>query len=199
VFFTLLLAAIAGVGIFVGYRAVVDRDISPNYDNDNTAILVSAHLDASAFPPETSTEPYTSAYSEAARFMPGAVIRFEHYHLNSDEVDAWEMEIPHALVGRTSSYLRTIFPMWNIDDYDEGSATLRREAPPIPRQAFLVSSTAEGYVVVFYDDDFGGPRLKEVTDISIHGLPEIEVERLRTGIVVQGEETLIRLLEDLGS
>ena len=195
--FTIFLSAIVGVGIFVGYRAVIDTDTLPIYDND--AILVYANVDIAAFSNDTAADDVATDYSETAQFMPGAVIRFEHYHANSNNIDAWEMEIPHALIGRTSSCLQTIFPMWSIDNYDETGATLRREAPPIPRQAYLVSSTAEGFIAVFFDDEIGGPRLKGVTDISIYGLPEIEIERLRAGIVVHGEDRLMRLLEDLGS
>ena len=192
--FSLLIASIAAVGLLVGYRAVIDRDRVTF--TDNTAVFESAHVPVFA---PTAYEEDDESYAELARFAPGAIIRFEHYNSRGESVDSWEMEIPQALIGRTSGYIRTVFPMWSIESYDSEGAILRRAMPPPPEQVYMVSSTADGFVVVFFDDEMGGTRLKEVTDITVYGLPEIEIQRLRTGIIVRGEHSLMRLLEDLGS
>lgn len=193
--FTLLLASIAAIGILVGYRAVIDRE-TVSFVEDS-AVFANAHVPA--FAPEIYEEPDVEISSYMEKFMPGAIIRFEHYHLNGSTADTWEMEIPQALVGRTSNYLQTVFPMWSIERYDASGATLRRAVPPTPTQVYLVSSTQDGFVVVFFDDEIAGTRLKEVTSITVNGLPEIEKERLQTGVLVRGEHSLMRLLEDLGS
>jgi len=198
-FFTLLLATIAGAGIFIGYNAVMDRE-STHHEED-VAVFASVRVTSSRY--DTPTEPIAqtvySDYTEMERFAPGAIIRFEHYTRGNNEVEVWEMEIPHALVDRTSRYLQTVFPQWTIDTYDSSGATLRREIPPPPKEVYLVSVTSDGFVAIFYDAGVDGSRLKDITNISINSLPETERERLQAGILVQGEDALMRLLEDLGS
>ena len=193
--FTLLLASIAAIGILVGYRAVMERE--PVSFAEDSVVFANAHVPVFAY--DSYNEYGYQPHSETERFMPGAVIRFEHYHADGATADTWEMEIPHALVGRSSTYLQTLFPMWSIDEYDSGGALLRRAIPQTPAQVYLVSSTPDGFVVVFFDDEMGGTRLKEVTNITVNGLPEIERERLLTGVLVRGEHSLMRFLEDLGS
>jgi len=193
--FSLLIASIAAIGILVGYRAVIDRDRVTF--TDNTAVFESAHVPV--FAPLTYEYDDEDEHVELERFAPGAVIRFEHYNSRGESIDSWEMDIPQALIGRTSNYIRTVFPLWSIESYDSEGAILRRAMPPPPEQVYMVSSTADGFVVVFFDDEMGGTRLKEVTDITIYGLPLVEIQRLQTGILVRGEHSLMRLLEDLGS
>jgi len=194
--FTLLVASIAAVAVLVGYRAVIERE-SVSFSQGSTGVFESAHVPV--FAPITPDAQEEYAQIDRERFAPDAVIRFEHHNSAGATLDAWYMDIPHALIGRTSEYLRTVFPMWSIASYDSSGALLRRQAPPAPAQVYLISSTADGFVVVFFDDEMSGPRLKEVTDIAVSGLPEVEVERLKTGVIVRGEHSLMRFLEDLGS
>jgi hypothetical protein len=181
------------MGVLVGYRAVIDR--APVSFTDDTAVFanVPAFVHVNGYDEEEEVQ------REIVRFLPGAIIRFEHYGANGSVVDAWAMDIPSSLIGRTSDYLRTVFPQWSVEGYDSAGATLRRIAPSAPTQVYLVSSTPEGFIVVFFDDEIGGTRLKEVTNISTVGLPEIEVQRLNAGVLVRGEERLMRFLEDFGS
>jgi len=194
--FVLLVASIAAIAVLVGYRAVIDRD-SVSFAGNTTGVFESAHIPV--FAPMIVEDEDTQEWVDMVRFAPGATIRFEQHNSVGTTLDAWYMDIPYALVGRTSDYLRTVFPLWSIESYDSGGALLRRQAPPAPAQAYLVSSTSDGFVVVFFDDEIGGTRLKEVTDIHISGLPEFEIQRLQTGVIVRGEHSLMRLLEDLGS
>jgi len=194
-FFTLLLAAIAGAGIFVGYSAVIGRE---SHSFDDSTILVRV-APASYAPLELYAEPVMQMDSYSETFLPESFLRFEYYNRSGNTVDAWEMEMPLALVDGTTDDLRAVFPDWNLSSYSRTGAYLRREASAPPVQSFFVTTTSEGLIVVYYDDSIDGSRLKEITNTTTASLPETEKERLLAGIFVQGENALIRLLEDLGS
>jgi len=191
----LLLAAIAGGGIFVGYSAVVGRE---SHDFDESTILVRV-APAYYAQPEPLLEPVAQTEAHAEGFLPEALLRFEYHNRSGDRVNIWEMEMPLSLVDGTADDLMAVFPGWILGDYSNSVAYLRREAPIPPMQSFLVTTTSEGLIAVYYDDTIDGSRLKEITGTSISSLPETERERLFAGILVQGENALIRLLEDLGS
>ena len=194
-FFILLLAAIAGAGIFVGYSAMIGRD---SHNFDDSAILVRV-TPASYTHPEPLSEPVMQMETYEERFLPGSFLRFEYYNRSGDITDIWEMEMPRSLIERTPNDLNAVFPDWQLSSYSSAGASLRREAPAPGMQNFLVTATPEGFIAVYFDDNIDGSRLKEVTDTTVSSLPETERERLAAGVLVQGENSLIRLLEDLGS
>jgi len=194
-FFTLLLAGIAGAGIFAGYNAVTSRS---KESAEVSAILVNAHTPRYV-PPELPVGQPVQAVLSGETFLAGATLRFEYHYRNGETAEVWEMAMPLTLIDKTIEDLEDIFPLWVVSANDRMSATLRRELPPKPQQSFLVSATDEGLVAVFFNDSVDSPRLKEVTSTSLRSLPEAERERLLAGILVQGEDLLMRLLEDLGS
>ena len=193
-FFTVLLAAIAGAGIFAGYTAVTGTD------RETEVVTFSAGGHSGRYAPQGAhTEPLIQAETYAETFLPGAVLRFEYHYRSGERADSWEMDMPPALIGGSIYDLTAIFPGWYVSEHSQTGAALRHELPGPPGQSFLVNATAEGYVAVFFDDPIDGSKLKEVTDTSLSRLPPAERERLIAGILVQSEDVLMRLLEDLGS
>ena len=55
----------------------------------------------------------------------------------------------------------------------------------------------DGFVAVFYEDRDMNIRLKEQTDIPLAALPETEVQQLKEGLKIEGEENLAKILADL--
>ncbi len=55
----------------------------------------------------------------------------------------------------------------------------------------------EGYISVFEESDLLNPWKK--TNIAVSLLPVSDQNRLKEGFSVEGEEALLRILEDLGS
>jgi len=191
----MLLAAIAGAGIYAGYSAVTGRDgaeVEQVFLNSHTA----RHIPAMTIS-EQQAMPET-VYDEEG-FLPEAVLRFEHYNRNGEIAETWEIDMPPSLIDGWHSDLSAVFPLWALISYDNMGATLRKELPTASRQGFIVGLSSEGFVSVYFDDAIDGSRLKEVTDIPVSRLPEAERERLMAGILVHSGDALIRLLEDLGS
>ena len=73
------------------------------------------------------------------------------------------------------------------------------QEPEIPY--LYIVTTNNGHVAIYYatTDGKGEGELREITSISVSGLPPEERERLSTGIPVLTEEALIRILEAYGS
>ena len=53
-----------------------------------------------------------------------------------------------------------------------------------------------GYIAIYYLDEQGNETLKETTSIVMQYLPETDIERLKQGIHVVGDEQLNATLED---
>ena len=65
------------------------------------------------------------------------------------------------------------------------------------REGSFVLREYSGRVAVFSGGDNDDPLA--ITDIKIENLPSSDRNKLSTGIVVSGEDSLQKLLEDLGS
>jgi len=195
-FFTMLLIVIAGAGIFAGYNAINikgDRPIAipfGNYINKAGSGDMTSNALSKPMPAQNAERPIS--------LNSGAKLIFEYNYKYDGTTVVEEREIPYFLAGKGEEDLAEIFSGWQIENFNESGALLKKEILQKDRQHYLVKEY-NGFIAVFYNENIDGQKLKEIISTPVSSLPEAERVRLSSGILVQGENALIRLLEDFES
>ena len=195
-FFTMLLIAIAGAGIFAGYNAVNIRENKPIAIPLEQAF---GRMQGGEVQAEILAKPQPLQDENIPKLLSSdAKLTFEYYNRGDGSLSVKEQDLPYFLAGKSITDLEEIFSDWQIDNYSESGAVLRKDIAGAVSQRYLVTAV-DGYIAVFYDESIDGAKLKELTDTPISALAQSEVERLNSGILIQGEDALVKLLEDLSS
>ncbi|MDQ7793911.1 MAG: BofC C-terminal domain-containing protein [bacterium] len=130
--------------------------------------------------------------------------------LREDAVIIWRIEYqgcgtieefpsPAAgMAGWSRDRLAAAMPAWRLEDFSPTGALFTRNTPGLcpDMQLYRTVGLHEGRVAVYY----GRPphlMLKEVTAIHATSLSEKDRRQLEDGIVVRGDEAVLRLLEGL--
>jgi hypothetical protein len=121
------------------------------------------------------------------------------YFYTLDRVTKEYMETaPAYLHGLNMEQLSDIYKDWEIIRFSSERVIMRTVIEGMSTEVYLIGET-EGKIAVYLDDPEKGPILKEKTDIPLSVLPEEEIEKIRAGIQVIGEESLVKILSDYSS
>ncbi|HHY98159.1 MAG TPA: hypothetical protein GX509_05425 [Firmicutes bacterium] len=119
------------------------------------------------------------------------------YECGHEEVES--RDAPPEMIGLDREGLKTECKDWNIVEFSPGRVILESHRPgmsPKCRRTMHVG-VKDGFVAVFYGTPAARCQVKSITQIPVSGLPPAEREDLEKGIVVSGEEELLKLLEGL--
>ena len=121
------------------------------------------------------------------------------YFYTMDRVTKECMErAPAYLYGLNMEQLADIYKDWEIVRFSSERVIMRTVIEGKSTEIYLIAEL-DGQVAVYTNDIEKGPILIEKTDIPISVLPEDEIRRIKDGIHVTGEETLVKLLSDYNS
>ena len=138
---------------------------------------------------------YDGSCDGIARILPHTRIIYDFYHPESGGFDT-VIEYPgHFLLDMTKEELSTMFADWQVLSFAPHEVHLRQNIQVEYR--LYVIGVHEGYIAVFYDDEYYS--IKELTTRPIAALAMEEQQRLLQGIRVTGVEELLRALEDFSS
>ena len=130
-----------------------------------------------------------------ARISPYTRMIYDYYHPESGGFDT-VIEYPaHFLLDMTQAELAIMFADWSVLSFSSQEVHLRQNTQVEYR--LYVIGVHEGYIAVFYDDEYYS--IKELTSRPIAALASEEQQRLMQGIRVTGAEELLRALEDFSS
>ena len=193
-FFTMLLIVVAGAGIFAGFNAINSRE------NNTASVPLDIYQAADVeTPPAVLSKPLPEQSNATEALLNyDAVLVFEYRNRDNGSVTVEEKALPYFLAGKGIEDLSAVFSGWQIENYNEHGALLKKDIARPTAQYYIVKAK-DGFIAVFYDESIDGSKLKEITDTPVTSLPETERVRLNSGIRVQGEAALMRLLEDLSS
>ena len=136
-----------------------------------------------------------AAQDGIARISPHTRMIYDFYHPESGGFDTI-IEYPgHFLLDMTKEELATMFADWDVLSFGPYEVHLRQNIQVEYR--LYVIGVHEGYIAVFYDDEYYS--IKELTSRPIAALAAEEQQRLLQGIRVTGAEELLRALEDFSS
>jgi len=109
-----------------------------------------------------------------------------------------EEPIPHFAINMDRESLSTVYAEWDIIDFTPRQVTMRRNITNRHAEHYIVSEY-NGFVAVFLRSGGAEPALVEVTRAPLSSLSPGEQSRIRTGIVVHGEDALLRIIQDYES
>lgn len=118
------------------------------------------------------------------------------------QVEVNKIKPTEDMIGLSKEELERVYNGWIIDEFSPSKVQItlivRKQAEGTSLTQYYLG-IKDGYVAVFKDPP--GPRasLKQLTKISVKGLPEQEVKDLKNGIQINSEEELLEMLEGLSS
>ena len=145
----------------------------------------------------TQEESVQVAKREVTVKKEGRII-YQYYYTKDAITKEVNEPVPDFLEGLNREQLQSIYNGWQIVYFSPEKVILRCSVEGKSSEVFLLKGY-EGYLAVFVEDIDKKMRLKELTQVPISILPEIERQQLTEGIYVLGEENLVRLLSDFTS
>jgi len=130
-----------------------------------------------------------------ARISPYTRMIYDYYHPESGGFETIIEYPANFLLDMTREELSAMFADWQVLSFLPHEVHLRQNTQVEYR--LYVIGVHEGYIAVFYDDEYYS--IKELTSRPIAALAMEEQERLIQGIRVTGAEELLRALEDFSS
>ncbi len=133
------------------------------------------------------------------RIRPETRLIFEEYYTQDRATTRTDGEMPYFLYSLTEEKIKEVFPDWELKRFDETELVLAKRIegskPEKIRQSTYTLGTYDGHVAVYINQN-GEQTLKEVTDTLISPLSHTERSKLESGIEVEDEDELIKLLQD---
>lgn len=123
---------------------------------------------------------------------------YEYYYEDDDKTEVLEEVPPYFLIDMTRINLEENFKDWQIQSFSSKEVVMRKNIKGQSSQHYILGEY-EGYIAVFYQKEINGVNLKEITDTPVNSLSEEEQARLREGIRIEGNDELMKVLEDYGS
>ncbi|MFR2534072.1 MAG: BofC C-terminal domain-containing protein [Clostridia bacterium] len=126
---------------------------------------------------------------------PNAIIVFKTYYNGCDHTVTQTVDVPKDLINKGRQEVIKRYKDWDLGSFENTQIVLYKDADGICNEHYLIKEN-NGYVAVYYLDEQGNETLKETTSIVMNYLPETDIERLKQGIKVVGDEQLNATLED---
>lgn len=126
---------------------------------------------------------------------PNTKIVYETFYIDCNHLENVTEDIESEDVNQNESYFINKYLEWNVNDFSEDTVELYKEIDGICDKHYVVKEN-DGYIAVYNLDSENNQKLKEVTDIYVRYLPEEDVELLKKGINVIGDNDLARVLAD---
>ncbi len=182
--------AVCLVGAIIGYSIITsDKNESLAKVEEESNVLVSA------VNPLTITQ---KDDSHVKTILPHTLMVYEYVYKDDGAMEVAEETAPYFMLNMNEEKLKERFEDWEVITFSPEKVVMRKTIDGISDQHYVVS-VQDGYITVFYQNPVNGTTLKEVTETPISSLSEDDRYMLEQGVLVSGEEELIRILEDYSS
>lgn len=104
-------------------------------------------------------------------------------------------EIPEGLINLGKEQIQEIYPDWKLESFDNNQIILSQEKEGYCGKHYVIRAH-EGVIGIYTLDENKEETLKEDTEIAIRYLSDEDIEKLKDGIKVIGDEGLHKVLED---
>jgi len=137
------------------------------------------------------------AYLGPARITQDTRIIYEYYYSSSGAIEIVEELPSHFFYNLTIEEIDNMLVNWDVLAFSPQEVRLRKNVEEVLARPYILGAYG-GYIAVFYSVD-NKNEIKELTTRPISALALEEQERLKQGIEVNGNEELLRALEDFSS
>lgn len=115
-------------------------------------------------------------------------------YIDCKHVISKEVELPGELINLTEEELKTNYPDWQVEEFDDDEVILSKKIYGLCSEHFVIESGKEFIEVYSLTEEYD-KNLYEITNISIDYLAEEDLEKLKQGIYVYGLQELNSALE----
>lgn len=219
-FFTLLLCLfISFSSIYLGYEIITKyilNDVDPNILQNQISNTIPISPTQTVEVPQAkipisleNTDNTKNTNEKIQTVLPSTQIVYEYYYKTSGVTKLIKQIAPTYLFGKTENEFMKIFSSWELKSFSEIEVHLKKVIEEVtinetlPNQ-YLLGIEGEFLAVYYYTGNLtaineNNKILKEITNIYISPLSSDEQEKLKNGIPVLGDDSLVKILEDYDS
>ena len=117
------------------------------------------------------------------------------YYKGCDHLIREIEDVDVELVNKNEEEVKEKYPDWELQGYSREEIVLYKEVEGFCNEHYVLK-VHNGVIGIYTVDQNGNETLKQDTEIQIQYLPEIDIENLKKGIYVIGDEALNSALED---
>jgi hypothetical protein len=178
--------SVAFGSIYISYKSIKDKSSINNLNLDANIGNVLPPIDNKVVPVED------------VRIFSTTDMIYEYHYIDDGEIVRNNEKPPYFLMGLSKEELEHKFIDWEIIKFTKKEVVMKKYIEGKSEKHYIIG-TKDGFVAVFYENEINGSTLKEITGTLVNTLHNEEQDRLREGIVISGDEKLIKALEDYGS
>ena len=129
------------------------------------------------------------------KITPNTFIKFVKYYKKCGHTVTSIENIPREFINKNIEEIQEKYNDWIIEEANNKQITLYKEFDEECGEHYLVKDN-NGYITIYTIDSDGKETLVEPTEIYIRYLPEIDKEKLKNGVKLNGKEELNAYIED---
>ena len=133
--------------------------------------------------------------AENDNILPSASIIKKTHYKGCDHLIREIEDVDVELVNKNEEEVKEKYPDWELQGYSREEIVLYKEVEGFCNEHYVLK-VHNGVIGIYTVDQNGNETLKQDTEIQIQYLPEIDIENLKKGIYVIGDEALNSALED---
>lgn len=179
IFVSILLGIIVGVIVHAHNDNVLEKAMLEDVEKVN--LLVESNIIQTTTAEEKTT--------------PNTKIVYETLYTNCNHIETSTEEIKTEDVNKSKEDFENKYNDWEIKNFSDNEVDLYKEVEGICNKHYVVKET-DGYITIYTLDSAGNLNLKEVTDVYCAYLPDEDLELLKSGIKVNGDNELARVISD---
>ncbi len=126
---------------------------------------------------------------------PNTKIVYETLYLECSDIENTTENIKEEDVNKDEEFFKNKYYEWDIKNFSDEKVELYKEVDEMCKKHFVVREK-DGYIAIYNINSNGEESLKETTDIFVQYLPEEDVELLKKGIKVLGDNELAKVIAD---
>lgn len=123
---------------------------------------------------------------------------YQYYYTEDCITKEQEEQAQEFLLGLTKAQVESIYDGWQMVYFSPKRVILRSTIEGRSDENYLLG-IHNGYLAVFRENEENKISLEEQTDIPISSLPEGEIQQLKEGMRILGENNLAKVLADYKS
>lgn len=148
--------------------------------------------------PESVMSNRAVGFFDSAKITPSTKMTYKYYY-TEDQITQVVEDVPaYFLLNLNRETLEETFPEWSIERFSSEEVILKKTIEGKSRQHYIIKE-CDGHIAIYYNTQELKNTLKEVTDIPMESLSEDERNNVLKGIPIDGEENLIKFLENYHS
>lgn len=143
----------------------------------------------------TILEDVVQTDSGKEKTTPHTKLVLKKYYKECGHITNEYVQISEEIVNKTEVEINGMYDVWKVEKFSVEEVVLIQEVEGICEEHYVLREK-DGIIAVYKIEADGTETLKEETGIAIEYLTEEDIDKLKTGIKVYGEENLNSIIED---